>query len=854
MKFGFVAFLASWLIHFPITAQFSDTFSDGDLNGWQGDISHFVVNANQQLQLNAPGGSTSSWLHTPVTYLDSMVWEFYLKLDFSPSTSNQLRIFLGLNSSDLALSSGYLLEIGATGDQDALELKSYENGNVTSIASSIPALVGSEPVELQIRISRDSKGLWNCYKVGQVSELLFSVMEMTYPLSQMTTFGFYCKYTDTRRDKFFFDDIIIQPIVPDTTAPTWLDLTLEDNNTVQLLFDEPMDPVSSNVTANYVLTPGNLNPETIIQNDNQIELTWNPSFVSQQVYTLMIQNIKDLAGNSIVTDSKEFTYIEIGQALTNELLITEIMADPSPTIGLPDAEYIEVLNHSSKVFELSDYQLVTGASAKVLPAGLIFPGEYVIICDADNSGLYSGFGRVISLDNMSSLTNSGTYLGLQDLLDNPIHEVRYDDSWYVDPTKSDGGWALEMQNPFHICSEKENWAAANNLLGGTPGSINSQWSVTPDTEGPDFISLFTSSPQTIQLRFNEKLDEVLMENPSVYAFIPALGVSNITFPDPSTVEITFSQDLTEDVVYQLLPFDAYDCLGNLAVVTDTITFGLIADPAAGDILINEILFNPATGGSRFIEIVNVSQKFIDLNDLAVGRLSTVHNDIFPAGIAEIIGPGELAVFSPDVPDILSRYTAPHPSRLFPASLPSWDDQSDNVAILSGGVVLDSFTYSSAWHHPVIADQNGVSLERVSVSSPSTFASTWHSASAVSGYATPTGENSQKTTPGGQVETPFSITNKQFSPNEDGFKDFLALNFQLETGDYIGSVWVYDLEGREINRLLSNESLGTSTLIQWDGRTSEGLLADMGIYILFVQLWDVAGDVSEYQETCALVKR
>jgi hypothetical protein len=203
---------------------------------------------------------------------------------------------------------------------------------------------------------------------------------------------------------------------------------------------------------------------------------------------------------------------------------------------------------------------------------------------------------------------------------------------------------------------------------------------------------------------------------------------------------------------------------------------------------------------------------------------------------------------------LFRYQVPFPERLFEASLPSWDDEADNVSILAGGVVIDSLTYSAEWHLPVIADQNGVSLERVSVASPSTLSSTWHSASSTSGYGTPTGENSQKINSNGEGEAPFSITNRQFSPNEDGYKDFLALNFLLDSGEEIGSVWIYDLEGREITQLLSNESLGTSAIVQWDGRSADQLLADMGIYIIFVQLWDAGGNVREYQETCALVKR
>jgi hypothetical protein len=271
------------------------------------------------------------------------------------------------------------------------------------------------------------------------------------------------------------------------------------------------------------------------------------------------------------------------------------------------------------------------------------------------------------------------------------------------------------------------------------------------------------------------------------------------------------------------------------------------------VLINEILFNPATGGSRYIELINVSEKFISLNDLAIGRIKSGETEIFAIGRDEIMAPGSVVAITTDRSDILARYQVPNPSLLFESDLPAWDDKTDHAAIISKGVIIDSFTYSSSWHHPVISDQNGVSLERLSTTSETSNASNWHSASSLSGYGTPTGPNSQKIDIVNQ-ERPYSITNRNFSPNDDGFKDFLFIQFEHGNENDVGSVWVFDLEGREIHQVLTNETLGNSAIIQWDGRNSTGELADMGIYLLYIQLWDTNGNVKEYQESCALVKR
>ena len=839
----------------PVYGQFSADFSDGSLDAWQGDKTNFIVNPNLQLQLNAPSGSTNSWMYTAVSYIDSMVWEVYFKLDFGPSTSNQLRIYLGVNSSDLATASGYYLEIGATGDQDPIELKYLNNGVGESLASSAPGIAGTEPVEFTLQITRNGGGVWQCYSIGEtIPELLFSTTHTLLPLSALSIYGFNCKYTDTRRDKFFFDDISIQPILPDVTAPKCVALTLLDASSVELLFDEPLDVTSALVPGNYILNPGNRSPDVVEYVLPNIILHWNTPFVSQQEYTLSIQQVKDISGNVMLSDQKTFTYINIENALPYELLITEIMADPTPVIALPDAEYIEIYNASDHVFNLSDYTLVVGTSERLLPDELILSHEYVIVCDEDTAPLFSGTGRTIAVSNFPSLTNGGATLMIKNSEEVVLHDVTYSSTWYVDPGKADGGWALEMINPFHICSDMTNWAEANNLVGGTPGKINSQWSMSEDNQGPVFQSLFTPAPDKIILRFDERLDPLLMENPGAYTIVPAVSITIATILDPMTIELTLSEPLEPGIVYQLLPFDAFDCLGNLATVGDTLSFGLTVAPEKGDIIINEILFNPASGGSRYIEVRNISQKFINLSSLAIGRLSASGNDIYPTGIDETIGPNQFAVFTPEPSDILFRYQVPDPSRLFESTLPSWDDDTDNVAILYSGEVLDSVTYFSSWHLPVIADQNGVSLERISATASTTSPSTWHSASSVSGYGTPTGTNSQNVNLEMASETPFTITNPRFSPNADGYKDFLALNFLSDTGDDITSVWIYDLEGREINQLISNESLGTSGLVQWDGKNNDQLLAEMGIYVIFIQLWDAMGNVREYQETCALVKR
>jgi len=95
-----------------LVAQLDENFSDGDFSNnptWEGDVANFIVNADNQLQLNAPDGGTSA-LFTEVEIPDSTVWEMAVRLDFSPSGSNQLRIYLQTSTTDFAAANGYFLD------------------------------------------------------------------------------------------------------------------------------------------------------------------------------------------------------------------------------------------------------------------------------------------------------------------------------------------------------------------------------------------------------------------------------------------------------------------------------------------------------------------------------------------------------------------------------------------------------------------------------------------------------------------------------------------------------------------------------------------------------------------------
>ena len=81
-------------------------------------------------------------------------------------------------------------------------------------------------------------------------------------------------------------------------------------------------------------------------------LTFEKAFEPEKIYRLYYKDIKDISGNSVSENqSIEFKSQQYHSAKNGDLLINEFMADPSPSAGLPETEFIELLNISGKILQ-----------------------------------------------------------------------------------------------------------------------------------------------------------------------------------------------------------------------------------------------------------------------------------------------------------------------------------------------------------------------------------------------------------------------------------------------------------------------------------------------------------------------
>jgi len=530
---------------------------------------------------------------------------------------------------------------------------------------------------------------------------------------------------------------------------------------------------------------------------------------------------------------------------SNDLIITEIMADPTPTKGLPEKEYIELYNRSEKSINLNQFALFYNTTSVRFPNISIQPKEYLIVTHRNNVAEFQTYGNVIGLNNFS-LNNAGSTLIIKDNRNTILFSVTYSDKWYS--TGKNQGFALEMIDTDFPCVETGNWVSSEATLQGTPGKENSVKESQPDLTPPTLLRYELENTSTIKLIFSEKLDSLSAISTSAYSLDKSLVIQKISIESPQNQSLTLAlaSPLQQKALYTLTAKNIADCSGNVLKEAQ-LTIGITTPADSSDIVINEILFHPRSGGEDFVEIYNRSDKFISLKDWALANVDaagkiannrTINNTNF------VLPPKHFLVLSRNATTIKNQYfKAVGENILEMASLPSFPNEKGTVLLLDANKrVFDRFDYSEDLHHALIDDKSGVSLEKADYNITSSQLGNWHSAAASEGYATPGYANSQVIPLNTKVS--FTIEPEIFTPDDDGIDDVTQLKFKLDTPGYLANVYIFDSNGRMLKQLAQNQLFGTNDIIMWDGKGGNNDIAAVGYYIILAEIFNTSGQKHE----------
>ena len=462
-------FLVPLLLFFgSVHSQINEDFTDGDfINNpiWVGTNTDFIVNTLEQLQVNNTFGDTS-YLTTPhgLTTLDNKEWRFLVKQSFSPSSSNYGRVFLSADNSNLTLvQNGYYLQFGEALSLDAIRLFKMVNGISTQICAGPDAQIANS-FAVSVKVIRSLSGIWSIFADftgGNSYSLIASGTDASNLIG--THFGMLCVYTLSNVNKFYYDNIYVGNEIVDLSPPVLVSATAISALQIDVLFNEAITSLSAENTNNYDILPFQSAATAAIDLINPALVHIIPLSPLQNgvSYTLLASSISDLAGNTATNNqSAQFQYLVADSVVIGDVIISEFFADPTPVIGLPEIEYVEIYNKSSKFFNLQGWKIGDASSEGTIGAAWLLPGEYKILTATANVPLFT-LSSAVGTTSFPSLNNAGDDVVLKNNTGLILDKLSYTDDWYQDEIKRDGGFSLELINPNDPCSDKDNWIASN---------------------------------------------------------------------------------------------------------------------------------------------------------------------------------------------------------------------------------------------------------------------------------------------------------------------------------------------------------------------------------------------------------
>lgn len=844
-------------------AQVSEHFDYQSINeakSWEGTDTAWQIQTGR-LQSRLQQASSSFHIATPSSLARNAIWEWWLQLDFNTSSLNYVDVFLTADSANLRGTSvrGYFVRIGNTKDEVCLYRKDGNTQPVLLIDGR-DGVTNHTSTKLKIKVTRKDNE-WELWTDEQADGTAYvsegAAVDHMYNTSYFM--GFVVRQsTASFFKRHYFDDVLVSPIIADTAPPVLRSCQLNSDRALTLCFDEPLDSAMLTQPDHFRLSVPDNVADSIWQDSSWpscLHVQFPDAFPNGDSCRLFISGVSDLSGNVMEPVTASFLYYS---SSGYDVLIHEFLPRALPSAGLLPARFVELKNNSPYALQLKDWRIGNSSREAVLPAYLLKPGELLVLCDRSGLDLFPADIPTLGVSSFPAPGDSDI-ITLRNDNGVLVHAVGYDRSWYDNPVKERGGWSLEMIDTNWPCAGSSNWKPSTAQQGGTPGRPNTVAGTGAKPPPVSLVKAFPRDSVTLELSFTGIMDSLDVTAPARFEFSPPLTIAGITAHPPlySNISVHLAAPLLPDTVYTVVVSGIKDCTGQELIAADDIAFARINTPDSFDIVINEILYDPASGVPEFIEIYNRSRKAVDLSRLYLTRRNEdgLLDDLTPlAGQSLLLLAGGYAAFTRGPEALCAYYNCQQERTIHKINLPALINGEGTAILLNGdGRMLDELHYSDGMHVTLANETRGISLERLQPDGPTQDKYNWHSAAAAVKYGTPGYRNSQQL-PVTVVPGDLTVQPAVFSPDNDGQDDLAVIRYNFPGPGYIINVTIFDAEGRPVRYLERNTLLPASGYMTWDGRgeSKRGLVT--GIYVIFAEVFNTGGMVRHWKLPVVLGKR
>ncbi len=526
-----------------------------------------------------------------------------------------------------------------------------------------------------------------------------------------------------------------------------------------------------------------------------------------------------------------------------QVVINEFMYAPES----PEPEWVELFNAGTGAVELLGWAIGDGNTRGRLPAQRIAPGGFVVVT-RDSAGLREARGvrGVVLAAALPAFNNAGDRVVLYDSSGVAVDSLEYGPEW-----GGGDGRSLERRLYTFPAAQDTSWGVCTSAAGATPARKNS---VTP--------SGFDVAIEAVRFESATARALLLVRNVGTLRSARALVILYHDADDDGNGDRGEALDSAEipplepgdSAVRALVWRRALKVEGEPGIAevlmqadersgNNTAEFTAFATEASGDVVINEIMFDPlpvgARAGAEYVELRNLRADAVDVSgwriyDATLRAKATVPKRTPPiASGACLLLASDTTVYQRfgrlrDSTNVLAFGTATFALNA---------DEDDVVLRDRGGNMVDSVHYRGDWHRPDMGELKGVALERISGTAPSNDRRNWSSSAAADG-GTPGTPNTLEI-PVRAAAAELTLSPRTLSPDGDGHEDFTRVLYRLPVpGARIVAV-VYDRDARPVRLLASNEPAAPSGELIFDGRDDAGRALPVGLYVVVLEAYDDA---------------
>lgn len=549
------------------------------------------------------------------------------------------------------------------------------------------------------------------------------------------------------------------------------------------------------------------------------------------------------------------TLLFITSKIFSQIVINEIMYAPSDASN----EWFEIFNSGNERINLQNWKWKDATSTlRNITSQSIFvdTNSYAVICQ-DSVKLKTQFpnltGTIIQTA-WSQLNNSGDNLILIDATNFRMDSVTFSSGW----GGNTGGYSLERINPLGQTNNSSNWSTSVAQFHSTPLYKNS---ITPKPHDL-FLKSFTVTPL-----FPSKSDDVIFD-----FIIKNRGLNQADnflfniYKDFNFDSISQNSELVNSQTYfSLNPGDSLslhfsiqnidtgskqfiakivyssddDTLNNVLVKR----FYVGSESGSGGIVINEIMYDPLSNQSEWIELFNATGQSVNIKGW---KYKEATSSVILSSVDLILNPGDYFILAHDS-TLYKTFTyleTPQQNQSIKFSTGiSLNNTGESISLTDSlNILIDEVTYNPGWHNPELPDTKGISLERLNPVFGSNEKSNWSSSANIDG-GTPGLQNSIYTKNITSNAT-VSISPNPFSPDGDGFEDYALIKYKLNSGISQMRVKIFDIKGRLVREIINNQISGSEGTIIFNGYGDDNQRLRIGIYILLIEAVDNRGGTVE----------